>query len=337
MTEVIERAELPLPDGRVLQASEDGRHGTLALDGEPLIQFRLAPDEQRLGVCVVECSERDPDQAIWLAGYWLFVTRPKSLMLQWSGLPLTPAMQQAGLVMRSADGGWQTLRTAFWQLASPWLRTGSPTDYPQAMQMVSGVRFPRRPPKPVGEVYRRFDARLGSWISLRTLDIEQDLERFNRWQNTPRVEKFWEEGGTLETHRAHLQAVADDPHCLQLIGCFDDEPFAFFDTYWAREDRIGPYYEADHYDRGIHMLVGEERHRGPHKVASWLPALSHYLFLDEPRTRMIVSEPRSDNDRMIHHLQRIGFHRQKDFDFPHKRAALMALSRECFFDRCELC
>ena len=197
-------------------------------------------------------------------------------------------------------------------------------------------RHPRRAPKPRGEVYRRFDARLGAWVSLRTLEIDQDLERFNRWQNNPRVEKFWQEAGSLEQHREYLAKLEADPHALTLIGCFDDQPFAYFEAYWAKEDRIAPLYPADDYDRGIHMLVGEEAHRGPHKVASWLSALVHYLFLDDPRTQRVVAEPRADNGKMIGYMQDQCFHCDKEFDFPHKRAALMILGRERFFDRCKL-
>jgi RimJ/RimL family protein N-acetyltransferase len=190
--------------------------------------------------------------------------------------------------------------------------------------------------KPRGEVYRRFDARLGAWISLRTLDIDLDLARFNRWQNSPRVASFWQEEGSLEQHREYLSKLEADPHTLTLIGCFDDQPFAYFEAYWAKEDRIAPFYDAGDYDRGIHMLVGEENHRGPHKVASWLSALTHYLFLDDPRTQRVVAEPRADNAKMIGHMQNQGFHCEKAFDFPHKRAALMVLGRERFFERCVL-
>ncbi|MQT34924.1 MAG: GNAT family N-acetyltransferase [Pseudomonas helleri] len=193
--------------------------------------------------------------------------------------------------------------------------------------MTATVSHPQRPAKPQGEVYRRFDPQLGAWISLRTLDIELDLERFNRWQNTPRVLAFWDEGGSLDDHRQYLEKLADDPHTLTLIGCFDDQPFAYFEAYWAKEDRIAPFYDADDYDRGIHMLVGEQAHRGPHKVASWLSALTDYLLQDDPRTRRIVAEPRADNDKMIGYMQAQGYARIKEFDFPHKRAALMVLER----------
>ena len=193
--------------------------------------------------------------------------------------------------------------------------------------MTAIASHPQRPAKPQGEVYRRFDPQLGAWISLRTLDIELDLERFNRWQNTPRVLAFWDEGGSLEEHRQYLEKLADDPHTLTLIGCFDDQPFAYFEAYWAKEDRIAPFYDADDYDRGIHMLVGEQAHRGPHKVASWLSALTDYLLQDDPRTRRIVAEPRADNAKMIGYMQSQGYKRIKEFDFPHKRAALMVLER----------
>ena len=193
--------------------------------------------------------------------------------------------------------------------------------------MTATVSHPQRPAKPQGEVYRRFDPQLGAWISLRTLDIELDLERFNRWQNTPRVLAFWDEGGSLDDHRQYLEKLANDPHTLTLIGCFDDQPFAYFEAYWAKEDRIAPFYDVDDYDRGIHMLVGEQAHRGPHKVASWLSALTDYLLQDDPRTRRIVAEPRADNAKMIGYMQAQGYARIKEFDFPHKRAALMVLER----------
>ncbi|WPN45855.1 GNAT family N-acetyltransferase [Pseudomonas sp. P8_241] len=213
----------------------------------------------------------------------------------------------------------------------------SPTgNYPQQMVMSAGKRHPLRPVKPDGEVYRRFDARLGVWVSLRTLDIEKDLARFNRWQNNPRVASFWQEEGSLEQHREYLSKLETDPHTLMLIGCFGDQPFAYFEAYWTKEDRIAPFYDAADYDRGVHMLVGEENHRGPHKVASWLSALVHYLFLDESRTQRVVAEPRADNAKMIGYMQDQGFHCEKEFDFPHKRAALMVLGRKDFFDRCEL-
>lgn len=325
-------AHLPLPDGRRLVGRDDGVSLALHLDERALLRARR---QGRLMV-PLELAVEEQAEALWALAYWCFAndTQLQAVCLQLDSVD--PALLASGLLVgEGAD--LRIERGSFWQLPRPFLRTSGSAGYPQQMVMhPTGRRYPRRAPKPVGEVYRRFDATLGAWISLRTLDIDEDLERFNRWQNSARVAAFWQEEGDLTKHRRYLEELAVDPRVLTLIGCFDDQPFAYYEAYWAKEDRIAPFFDVDDYDRGIHMLVGEESHRGPHKVASWLSALTHYLFLDDPRTQRVVAEPRADNARMIGHMQAQGYHKAKEFDFPHKRAALMVQSREVFFERCRL-
>jgi len=327
---------LSLPRWRSLDADESDCHLSLVLEGSPLIRVRLVRGDT-LEVHLEEVARERVQQALWAACYWLFARDPDCQRLTWH-LNCEPgdAVLSGLLVAQAQAGVYNCERTQFWQLPQPWLGQAFDAVYPQQMQITEGKRHPRRAPKPRGEVYRRFDARLGAWVSLRTLEIDSDLERFNRWQNNPRVLNFWQEGGSLEQHRDYLSKLQADPHSLTLIGCFDDQPFAYFEAYWAKEDRIAPFYAVDDYDRGIHMLVGEETHRGPHKVASWLSALVHYLFLDDPRTQRVVAEPRADNSKMIGYMHEQCFHCEKEFDFPHKRAALMVLGRERFFERCKL-
>ncbi|MHC8318483.1 GNAT family N-acetyltransferase [Pseudomonas sp. LB3P31] len=327
---------LALPSGDSLVADETATGLSLIWAGQPLITLRLHR-ETGLQVAIEQRFERPDNEAIQLACYWLFARDPDCQHLIWQlGETPTEALLSGLLIASDASGQYRCERSLFWQLPQPWLSQAHAGVYPQLPVISGGKRHPLRPVKPRGEVYRRFDARLGAWISLRTVDIEHDLARFNRWQNSARVANFWQEEGSLEQHREYLAKLQADPHTLTLIGCFDDQPFAYFEAYWAKEDRIAPFYEAGDYDRGIHMLVGEEQHRGPHKVASWLSALTHYLFLDDPRTQRVVAEPRADNAKMIGYMQGQRFYCEKEFDFPHKRAALMVLGRERFFARCGL-
>ncbi|MDZ5602337.1 GNAT family N-acetyltransferase [Pseudomonas sp. RP23018S] len=334
-------APTPMPPRwRSLVAEAGEAHLDLSLEGRPLIRLRLVPGAVPALHLQTLCADR-PQQGLWAACYWWFARHPDCQRLVWhlpaEQIPALSASLACGLLLATEQTGRFTCeRGLFWQLPQPWLGDAPRPLFPAQMLFSQGKRHPRRAPKPSGEVYRRYDSRLGAWVSLRSLDLAQDLERFNRWQNTPRVLAFWDEGGTLEQHQQYLQRLHDDPHALTLIGCFNDQPFAYFEAYWAKEDRIAPFYDVDDYDRGMHMLVGEDAHRGPHKVASWMPALVHYLFLDDPRTQRVVAEPRADNQRMISYMEQVGFHCDKAFDFPHKRAALMVLGRERFFDHCRL-
>lgn len=222
-------------------------------------------------------------------------------------------------------------RDMFWQQPTLWLRAAPPVPYPLLHTLSNGRRHPQRPPRPAGIVYERFIPALDGCLCLRTLDPEHDLPLIHDWMNKPRVARFWEEAGTLEQHRAFVEKVMSSPHTHPLIGSFNGKPFGYFEAYWAKEDRIAPFYDADDYDRGVHMLVGDDGFRGPHRVAAWLASLVHYLFLNDVRTRVIVCEPRWDNATMIGYLRQTGFAQIKHFDFPHKRAALLMLARETFF------
>jgi RimJ/RimL family protein N-acetyltransferase len=222
-------------------------------------------------------------------------------------------------------------RATFWQHPSPWLTAPSSGGAALRYVVEGGRRHPARPPKPTGVVYRRYLPALGSAFTLRSVDVDEDTERFHRWMNADRVARFWDLRGTREEHAAYLAAQCADAHVHPLIGAFDDRPFAYFEAYWAKEDRIAPFYDAHDFDRGLHLLVGERDAHGPGKLYAWFNSVLHYLFLDDPRTQRIVGEPRIDNDRHIAYMHRLGGYTLKEFDFPHKRAALVVLERDTFF------
>lgn len=224
-------------------------------------------------------------------------------------------------------------RNTFWQQPELWLTAPASAGMALEYVMSNGKRHPRRPAMPEGVVYRRWIPEIDSVITLRVASLEKDLDNFHQWMNQDRVHQFWEMAGDRESHAAYLQTQIDDPKVVPVIAEFDGEPFAYLESYWAKEDRIAPYYDAHDFDRGCHVLVGNVSHRGPAKVSVWMRAMSHYLFLDEPRTQRIVAEPRVDNHKLHAYMFRQGFAKLKEFDFPHKRSAMMVLEREAYFDQ----
>lgn len=218
----------------------------------------------------------------------------------------------------------------FWQVPDRWLKHAAPA-YPTLWRAGPHGRHPLRAPKPEGLLYQRHIPWLDQVFSLRALAAE-DLPLFHRWMNDPRVNTFFEEAGTLDQHRAYIARMAADPHMLPVIGALDSRAFAYFELYWARENRIGAVYDAGAWDRGWHVLVGEEDARGADYITAWLPSLMHYMFLAEPRTQSVMGEPRASHVQQLRNLGRGGFARLRDFDFAHKRAALVQLERQHFFE-----
>ncbi|MDE1221691.1 acetyltransferase [Vibrio aestuarianus] len=224
-------------------------------------------------------------------------------------------------------------RACFYQLPLHWHKhlTSSQFPFNEVQTHVQYRHHPQRPPMPSGIVYERFDYDAQTNVSFRVFDIEKDLLRFARWMNDPRVAHFWEQAWSQEKLAEFAVEQLNDPHIIPLIGEFDGQPFGYVEAYWVAEDRLSSYYDVQPYDRGIHLLVGEEQFRGPRFFDAWMKAITHYLFIDDNRTQRIVLEPRSDNHRLFNRIEQVGYRKCFEFNFPHKRSALLMQTRSEFF------
>lgn len=200
-----------------------------------------------------------------------------------------------------------------------------PTYYPPPplqYTFSNGTRHPVRPKPPrQGEVfYTRFVPSVGQYLSFRVasssikpvpylgpvssslsaadkgagahghLATMCDIVLVQMWLSNPRVAKFW--GGYVPNFLTNALASR---HSFPAIGMWDGVPFGYFEIYWVKEDVLGRHVDADDFDRGLHVFVGEEWARG--RVQAWLSALSHWIFCADNRTSSVSLEPRVDNER----------------------------------------
>jgi RimJ/RimL family protein N-acetyltransferase len=227
-------------------------------------------------------------------------------------------------------------RNAFYQMRENWLHPTLWPVIPEQSTQTGDVRHPVRPSLGDHALYCRFVPSLGKTITLRQATIKNDGERFYQWQNNPRVARYWQYPWSRERLDAMLEERRADPHCLPLILEADNKAVGYFETYYVPEDRLGPYCNADAFDQGVHVLVGESEFLGKGQTPHWLNAVCHFMFLHEPRTRQLWGEPQADNQAMLRHTRTTSWEKLREFSFPHKRAALLCNERERFFNQTRL-
>ena len=133
--------------------------------------------------------------------------------------------------------------------------------------------------------------------------VSTHLATFHRWHNSDHVNRGWGERGPLEKHREYVRALMADPGVLPLMMSWDGELMGYCELVYikvrpppvlrARERRAQPVEEnqtdisartqtstqenhvapyvpggAWDYDRGPHILVGEDKYRGLHRCTS---------------------------------------------------------------------
>ncbi|KYG61073.1 aerobactin siderophore biosynthesis protein iucB [Bdellovibrio bacteriovorus] len=255
---------------------------------------------------------------------------------------LDPACQKISLssahpelknLLASKTDSLEVSRTDFFQLRPLWVHNGLENVGPERWTETKEVQHPVRSRIQEGQVlYQRTIPGIDKVLRFRVADIEKDLDIFHEWHNQPRVLKFWELDKPKEELRDYLKKGLQDPHQFPVILEFDETPIGYFEMYWTKEDRLGPYYDSEAFDRGFHFLIGNIEVLGFKNTDAILKAVCHYLFLEEPRTRKIMAEPRSDNTNVLKYLETFkAWRKVKEFDFPHKRAALLECKRELFF------
>ncbi|MHB0772398.1 GNAT family N-acetyltransferase [Bradyrhizobium sp. 5.13L] len=323
----------PVGPYSALTVFQEGDRLRVVADDRTALELRLREQVDHLEVLNTPEDDQLAARALSASAEALFAWRPNAdrLVLDFvDEASLARELMDSGLAIMS-EKQLVLLPELVMQRRDNWLVNPGRPPWPQLHVMTNGRRHPRRATKPTGKVYGRYIPWLSEVISFRVADLENDLHLLHRWMNDPRVDAFWNEAGDLDKHRRYLAGILADPHMLPLIGCFGDEPFGYFEIYWAKENRIAPFYDAGDYDRGWHVVVGEDAFRGRRYISAWLPSLMHYMFLDDCRTQRIVGEPAAAHSQQLHNLERSGFAKIKNFDFPHKRATLVMLLRERFF------
>jgi len=173
------------------------------------------------------------------------------------------------------------------------------------------------------------DEALGKHVGFREVDPDRDLGRLHAWLNSEHVLPYWEQNDPLPQVHETIRERAADPNQTLYIGSLDHTPMSYWEAYWAADDRIGEYYDADPADRGFHLLIGPPEYLGRGYAAPLVSAMLSFLF-EHSETDRVVVEPDARNEAVIHVFEQCGFEPQREVELPDKTALLLFCDRERF-------
>ncbi len=177
-----------------------------------------------------------------------------------------------------------------------------------------------------------FDETVGKSIGFREVDPDRDLGRLHAWLNSDHVLPYWTQNDPLpQVHETIRQRDADPDQTLY-IGYLDHTPMSYWESYWAAEDRVADYYDADPADQGIHLLIGPPEYLGQGYATPLLRAMVEFQF-QHHETDRVVAEPDARNDRAIRAFEAAGFDRRGELDLPDKTGQLMVRERDAGGER----
>ena len=179
--------------------------------------------------------------------------------------------------------------------------------------------------------YRTYDRSIEKTISFRQATLERDLGRLHAWLGSDHVQPYWQLDLPLVAFRDRLATKLADGHLTPYIGCLDHVPMSYWEPYWAAEDDVAKYYDADPADGGIHLLVGPDEYLENGYARPLLRAVVAMQFR-HPETERVIAEPDVRNERAIRVFEQCGFESRAEFRFDEagKDALLMICERRRF-------
>ncbi|WP_239078045.1 GNAT family N-acetyltransferase [Streptomyces sp. SID9124] len=157
---------------------------------------------------------------------------------------------------------------------------------------------------------------------------ERDLATISRWMNDPVVAAFWELAGDESVTARHLAPqLGGDSHSTPCLGVLSGAPMSYWELYRADLDRLARHYPARPHDMGVHLLIGEGRHRGRGTGTTLLRAVTDLVLGHVPLCTRVVAEPDLRNSPSVSAFLSAGFRFSGEIELPEKRAALMIRDR----------
>jgi lysine N-acyltransferase len=149
-----------------------------------------------------------------------------------------------------------------------------------------------------------------------------DPSLVSRWMNEPHVDLFWEQAWTPREWSGAIATQLAGDYSRPFLVSYEGGPFAYVELYRTPRDVVGLHYDADPYDLGIHLAIGDRERTGRGLGRAMVRAIADGVAVADPRCRRVLADPDERHVMARRMFVGAGFRLMGVSDLGHKRAAL---------------
>jgi RimJ/RimL family protein N-acetyltransferase len=156
-----------------------------------------------------------------------------------------------------------------------------------------------------------------------------DFEVLYSWMHQPHIAPFWKLNVNRDDFQAYLTRTLEASHKRVFLCFLDQKPAGYLIAYSIQHDPIKEYYQAEHGDLGMHLLIGPREWLNRDHGLMIARAMTAFL-MEKYSCSRIIGEPDSRNRIVIPILKEMGGYVADTIYLPHKKATLIIGEKERF-------
>lgn len=184
-------------------------------------------------------------------------------------------------------------------------------------------------PKGKEIVYNRYFPKEDVTITLRPVDLENDLEMLHEWFHRDHAKAAWKMDWSLRELETYYRTLLPSDGLYSYIGMANGEPTFNIEVYWPTRDILGDYYDVLPTDYGTHQFIAPVDPKKKY-VSPSTQCMIDYVFAQSQVGKM-VGEGAVDSRASMMNKAFHGFKIEKVIEMPHKTANLNFCYREWYW------
>ena len=180
-------------------------------------------------------------------------------------------------------------------------------------------------------LYSRYFPKEDITITLRSFDIDRDLEMVHDWFNQEHAKPIWKMDGPIKELELFYRTLIPGDQSHSFIGEVNGEATFTMEPYWPMREPVGAYYDALPTDYGSHLLIAPTDKDKKYSFNCG-QVLMDWVFL-QPVVGKCIGEAAVESRAMHIFTTRLGFKYQRVLKMPHKDANLTFCYREWYWEK----